>query len=173
MKLSLLPLVALALAAGACSNQTASRIPDPFVAVPAGTLETVWGAMPTYQAKGGKYPLALARTNINSVPTEFRAGNTAVLDLLVDRTGAVRGVKVHKSSGIDTVDHFLMLKFVGARSLLEVAATDPAPYVLRQTFKPGTPSTHGMDRYVDDHYSSSKFSDISPMGQGAKHPMDR
>lgn len=170
MKRSLLPLIALALAAGACSSNVANLPSKSVAAVPAGTLQTAWGELPTYQAERSMFPFALDRKRPGAVPREFRPGDTAVLDFLVDRNGSIRDVKIHTSSGSTTVDNFLMNRFVGARSLLQVAATDVAPYVIRQTFSLGNVSPYGDGQISSD--SDSKYSDIRPMGTGAKHPAD-
>lgn len=171
MKRSLLPLIVLALAAGACSSHTASLPPKSFAAVPAGTLQTAWGKMPTYRAESGLFPFAFDRKRIVAPPSELRSGDTTVLDVLVDRNGSVRDVKVHTSSGVDVVDRFMMNRFVGARSLLQVAAADAAPYVIRQTLSTGSVSPMGDGQLGSD--GDSKYSDTRPMGTGARHPADR
>ena len=46
-------------------------------------------------------------------------------------------MKLQTTSGFDAVDRYVINRFVGAQALLRVAATDPAPYVIRQTFRVG------------------------------------
>jgi hypothetical protein len=168
----LVPLIALALAAGACSTPTAS-VPAKPAAVAMGTLHSAWGEMPTYQAEGNGFPFEFARKRPYEVraPRDLRAGDAAILDVLVDRNGAIRDVKVQTSSGVEAVDRFLMNRFVGARSKLQLAATDAAPYVLRQTLRVGSVGLTGDGQLMGD--GDSKFSDVRPMGTGARHPADR
>ncbi|AOS43123.1 hypothetical protein Verru16b_00164 [Lacunisphaera limnophila] len=169
MKLSLLPLLTLALAAGACSQHATTPAPS-LVAVPAGTLQTAWGAMPTYRSEGLPFKFDRSRQRQAVLPREYRAGDTVVLDVLVSRDGTINDVKVQRSCGTESVDRFMANRFVGARSQLQVAATDPAPYVIRQTFSLGESGPTGSNALMTD--GDSKFSDVRPMGTGAKHPAD-
>lgn len=177
MKTWLLALAALPFVAGACSNTTASLPPQTVSAVPAGTLQTAWGVLPTYRAENGKSgPFAFSPKSLRNVsaPVELSAEDTfvVVLDVLVNRDGSVRDVKVQTSSGTTRVDHFTMNRLVGAKSLLQLAATDPAPYVIRYTHRwVGSSGSNGPGELMSDR--ASKYSDVTPMGQGTKHPMDR
>jgi hypothetical protein len=174
MKTWLLALVALPFVAGACSNTTASLPPKTLTAVSAGTLQTAWGPLPTYQAENGRAPFRFDRSRIANLaaPAELREGDKVVLDVLVNRDGTIRDVKVQTSSGTTKVDHFTMNRFVGAKSQLLLAANDPAPYVIRYTHQWGVSSgpTSPGELMTD---RTSKYSDVTPMGQGTKHPMDR
>ena len=158
------PLIALALVAGACSSNIAPEPPRPIAAVPAGTLQTAWGEVPSYRAEDNRFPFAIDWKRPVKLPPEYRSGDSAVLDVLVARNGAVRDVKVHRSSGVDAVDRFFMNRFVGARSLLEAA--NALPYVVRVTFALRNASPIGDGQLGGP-------SDVRPMGTGAKHPMDR
>jgi hypothetical protein len=172
MKRYLLPLAALALLAGACSSPTASSSfsAQPVAAIPAGTLKTAWGELPTYKADGDAFPFVLGAKRPWR-PPELRSDDAAVLDVLVDRDGSIRDVKVHTSSGIEAVDRFAINHYVGAHSRLQVAATDPAPYVIRQTFRiQETPVASGGSVSRNDTY---QYSDMRPMGTGAPYWTDK
>src|SRR4051812_28373320 len=92
---SLLPLAVLVLLVGACSstqyalNQNAQPVP----ARANGTVETRWGALPTYKADQGN-PLVLNPQRIPLSPSSYKVE----VDLLVERDGTVRDVALRNSS---------------------------------------------------------------------------
>jgi len=168
MNRALIPLTALALLLGACSStQTASR-PQPLPAQSAGTLHTAWGELPTYRTEGSEFPFVLTPYPAFAAPEELRADDAPVVDVLVARDGSIQDVKVHTSSGFETVDAYAVNRFIGARARLEIAPTDPAPYVIRQTMK-----------YTEDSlaygtsYGPQKDTTTRPMGTGQRLASDR
>lgn len=169
MKRVLLPLLALAaLAATACSHPNLSK-PVAVKAVPAGTLQTAWGELPTYRAEGDGPPFAFDLRHYPAPPADLRSGDRVVLDVLVNRDGSIRDVKVQTSSGFEKVDQFAANRYVAAHSVLQIPDDQPAPYVVRQTFAVGGVSLASGDanlRYGDNRYSDRV------MGTGARHPMD-
>jgi len=156
----LILLAASALLAGGCSSTQSARntpppsaqvaAPKPVPAQPAGTLQTAWGELPTYRAEGEGLPLPFAFARPKPRPQDVRFGDTAVVDVLVNRDGSIRDVKLQTSSGFEAVDRYVINSFVGAQALLQIAATDPAPYVIRQTFRAASdgPSS-GLTGYSD------------------------
>jgi TonB family protein len=172
----LIPLAALALAAGACSSNTASsfRTAKPVAAVPAGTLQTPWGELPTYlpvQEKAPKFAFKHMGGIREARETDVPLNGTAVLDVLVDRDGSIRDVKVQTSSGIAALDHKAVNSFVGAHSLLQVAEKNPAPYVVRFAY---TIKTVALATGQDSSFQNENnhYSDMRPMGQGNPQPAD-
>src|SRR6187455_3378069 len=103
MTRSLVLLAPLALVVGGCSSTQSARNtppPPPQVAAPtppppqtAGTLQTAWGELPTYRTeeKGSDVPFAYSfrRYPLLMIPEELRSGDTAVVDVLVNRDGSV------------------------------------------------------------------------------------
>ena len=182
MTRSLIFLAPLAFLAGACSStKSAHNTPPPpaqaaapktLPAQPAGTLLTAWGELPTYraEAKGIEMPFNLNYGYPLKFPEELRVGDTTVVDVLVDRDGSIRDVKLITSSGFDTVDRFVINRFAGAQSLLEIAATDPAPYVVRQTFRLSFDLRSGSDPFSHNQIGPR---DTRPMGTGQVIAGDR
>ena len=125
---SIFPLAALVLLVGACSSTQSSlnQNGQPVPARAAGTVETRWGSMPSYTCDKGS-PIAL---NPQGIPTPAPSWAVEV-DLLVERDGTVRDVAMHRTSTIPDLDAVLVAKFKEARSVLVLASSDPAPYVIR------------------------------------------
>jgi len=162
MTRSLVLLAASGLLVGGCSSpQSARNTPPPFAQAaalkpvpgqPAGTLQTAWGELPTYRAKGEDLRLPFAFARAKPRPQDVRSGDTAVADVLVTREGSIRDVKVQTSSGFEAVDNYVINSFVGAQALMQIAATDPAPYVIRQTFRAAADGpSGGLGGYADYH----------------------
>jgi len=121
-----------------------------------GTVETRWGALPTYKADKGN-PLVLNPQRTPVYPSSYKVE----VDLLVERDGTVRDVALRNSSGIPQVDKGVTAEFKDARSRLVLAPTDPAPYVIRYALALAV-ADNSSDAHNDYH-----FVDDRPMGTGA------
>jgi len=177
MKRYLAPLLALALVAGACSSNVASsfKVKQPVAAVPAGTVKTAWGELPSYTANSDAFPFELNNSRRRGPTGDVQGGGTTVLDVLVKSDGYVGDVSVLTSSGNADVDRFAVNSFVGARSLLRVDATAPTPYVVRQTFKldiSGS-SLAGTGLGTNSRNEENRYSDMRPMGTGQRLAGDK
>ena len=166
MQRSLLPLVALTLLLGACSSTQSAKNTQPLPAQIIGTVETPWGEMPTYKFKGHAFVL-----NPDRAQAPLLAG-VVVVDVLVERDGTVRDVFVRNASGYPVVDSLVVARFKDSRSRLVLAPTDPAPYVIRDSFANYVirDTTSRIDR---SSYNDMRFSDNRPMGTGAPYWGDR
>ncbi len=173
MKLHALPLVALSLLLGACSSaqsrQSAAKPATP-AAVRTENKVTAFGEFPSYDPRGQKFKAFTGRRD-----TEIDLRGRAVLDVIVNADGSVMDVAIFESSGNPAYDEMALRLFRNSRYSLRLAPGEPAPYVVRQEFvtksnaTAHTPSSTGPD-YTD---TSSKYSDVTPMGQGAKHWTDK
>ena len=174
----LVPLLALALAAGACSSNVASsfKVKQPVAAVPTGTVKTAWGDLPSYRGDGNGFPFALVNSSIQqSHIGDLQGGGTTVLDILVNPDGSIRDVSVLNSSGNPAVDRYAVNSFVGARSLLQLDAVSPAPYVVRQTYKLETSGSSfaGTGLGSNSRNEENRYSDVRPMGTGQRLAGDK
>jgi len=173
MNRSIIPLTALTFLLGACSStptQSAHR-PQPLPAQSAGTLQTAWGELPTYRTADSEFPFVLTPYPGFKTPTELRPDDAPVVDVLVDRDGSIKDVKVHTSSGFEAVDIYAINRFVGARARLQIAPTDPAPYVIRQTM---SQSYLSVAYYSSPSpYGVQKDTTMRPMGTGQPLASDR
>lgn len=173
MKLPILLFVALSFVLGACSSlrspaPVAKRIVPP--AVRAENIVTAFGEFPSYDPRGQKFKPFSDRRN-----TEIDLRGRAVIDVIVNADGSVLDVAIVESSGNPAYDEMALRLFRNSRYSLRLSPGDPAPHVVRQEFvtkshaTAHTPSSTGPD-YTD---TSSKYSDVTPMGQGAKHWTDK
>jgi TonB family protein len=169
MKLHILPLVALSLLLGACNTtHTTARanVPPP---VRAENKVTAFGEFPSYDPRGQHFKLY---TQLR----EYEVGRKgrAVVDVIVNADGTVQDAVIFQSSGDDDYDQTALRLFKNSRYSLRLAPGDPAPYVVRQEFATNAIVSvlpvSGGPTYVD---TSSKYSDVTPMGQGAKHWTDK
>jgi hypothetical protein len=94
----------------------------------AGTVVTQWGSLPSYTGTQGN-PIVLNPQRIPATPSVYKME----VDLLVERDGTVRDVALRSSSGFPELDKAIATELKGTRSLLVLAPTDPAPYVIRYT----------------------------------------
>jgi len=130
MKGFLLPSIALALLAGACSSTQTAQNAQPVPAQAAGTFVTEWGTLPAYMASDKGNPLVI---NPQQLPAPRADNYFAEFDLLVERDGTVRDVVVRNPSRFPTLDQTAVATFKESRSRLLLASSDPAPYIIRYT----------------------------------------
>jgi len=153
---------------GACasapSTGRASAAPDSGCAPKTGTLATTWGQLPTYghQSKD----LRQFKDQFSILPAFLAGfGNSATVDVLVNRDGSVRAYAIVKSSGDPAKDASVRYLLNDVRITTKIAPTDPAPYVFRTvvTFKKnsGESNTSASNDYVDHpqpHYAEQPVS---------------
>jgi hypothetical protein len=161
-------MVTTALMLGACASAPstghASAAPDSGYAPKTGTLATTWGQLPTYghQSKD----LRQFKDQFSMLPAFFAGfGNSATVDVLVNRDGTVRAFAIVKSSGDPDKDASVRYLLNDVRITTKIAPTDPAPYVFRTvvTFKKnsGESNTSASNNYVDHpqtHYAEQPVS---------------
>ena len=161
-------MVTSALLLGACASSPstghASAAPDRVYAPKTGTLATTWGQLPTYghQSKD----LRPFKDQFSRLPAFFAGfGNSATVDVLVNRDGTVRDVAIVKSSGDPAKDAMVRSKINGVRITTSIAPEDPAPYVFRTvvTLQKSTGETNASasNYYVDNpqtHYAEQPVS---------------
>jgi TonB family protein len=172
MKLQVLLLVALSFLLGACSS---FRSPPPVAkrtvppAVRAENKITTFGELPSYDPRGQYFKL------YTSLREYERALNgRAVVDVIVNADGTVQDAAIFESSGDPAVDEMALRLYKNSRYSLRLSPGDPAPYVVRQQFlalNPHRVQSIGVGPNYTD--TSSKYSDVTPMGQGAKHWTDK
>ena len=164
MTRSLLFLAPLAFLVGACSSPQSSlnQNTQPVPALANGTVETRWGALPTYSGDKAS-PIILNPLKIPNLRPEYKVD----VDLLVERDGTVSEVYLRNSSGFPEVDKAVAAQFKEARSRLVLAPSDPAPYVLRyalaRTVAMADDTTSGIPLSSPNDY---RFVNDRPMGTG-------
>lgn len=124
MRPTLLPLLALALLAAACSS-TSQTSATPHYRT--GTLATKWGDLPTYSPTPQPFAIRLER------PSPDLSGE-AVVDVLLDRNGRVKDWNVVSSADNNAFQRGVGVWLKDHRMGPRLAASEPAPYVLRVTF---------------------------------------
>ncbi len=172
MKSPALLLVALSLLLGACSS---FRAPAPVAkkvyppAVRAENIVTAFGEFPSYDSRGQSF-----KPFTNRRDTEIGLTGRAVLDVIVDADGKVQDVAIVESSGKPAYDEMALRVFRNSRYSLRLTSGDPAPYVVRQEFvTKSNVADHPRSGDVNYNDTASKYSDVTPMGQGAKHWTDK
>lgn len=145
MKSSLLVFLGLPILLGACNASTStSAYIDTSLAVSAGTKDTKWGLLPSYEPAGHRFTgvsaanfgAAMRRRDTVLPLTVFGVLDTAValkLDLLVNPDGTVRDVAIFESSSNPVLDKAAAAAFKNARYSLKLSPVDPAPHVVRLT----------------------------------------
>lgn len=172
MKLHALPLLALSLLLGACSSAQSPKSatnPGTSPAVRTENKVTALGEFPSYDPQGQHFKLYTQRRAYEAV-LEGRA----MVDVIVNADGTVQDVAIFESSGDPSFDQMAIRLYKNSRYSLRLAPDDPAPYVVRQFFvtRQGAPrNTAGGSQLSGD--INRKYSDITPMGQGAKHWTDK
>ena len=155
MNTKLLPLLALPVLLGACESFNMARLPQTPPPVQLASRATTWGELPTYDMKGQFFKIG-PLSSLKNFPTEGTGGRVTI-DLLVNRDGTVRALKVTESSGDMKADRAAMELFRNARYTLKLAESDPAPYVVTQTVElkmvvqAGERSRRGIDYGRDFH----------------------
>jgi len=153
---------------GACasvpSTSHASAAPDSGYALKTGTLASSWGQLPTYGHQNKD--LRQFKDQFSRLPAFFAGfGNSATVDVLVNRDGTVRDVAIVKSSGDPDKDATVRSKINGVRITTSIAPGDPAPYVFRTvvTLQKNTGETNASasNNYIDhppNHYAEQPVS---------------
>jgi TonB family protein len=169
MKLNALLLLALSLVLGACNSirpAAQHSVPPP---VRTENKVTAFGEFPSYNPRGQSFKLFTSRRD-----SEIGLTGRAVVDVIVNADGTVQDVAIFESSGKPSYDEMALRLFKNSRYTLRIAPGDPAPYVVRQVFVTSANAssipTDSGPNYTD---TSSKYSDVTPMGQGAKHWTDK
>jgi len=142
---------------GACASAPstghASAAPDSAFAPKTGTLATTWGTLPTYRHQARD--LQQFKDQFSWLPAFFAGtGQTATVDVLVNRDGTVRDVAIVKSSGDSNNDATVLSRINGVRISTTIAPGDPAPYVFRTvvTLQKNTGDTYASaSNYYSDH----------------------
>jgi hypothetical protein len=124
MRPILLPLLALALLAAACSSTSESAATPHYRT---GTLATKWGELPTYSPTPQPFAIRLER------PSPDLSGE-AVVDVLLDRSGRVKDWNVVSSADNNAFQRELGVWMKGFRIGPRLAASEPEQHVLRVTF---------------------------------------
>jgi TonB family protein len=154
MKLTLLPVFALALLLSACSTSSSNSVQAPTgPAIPAGNKVTQWGELPSYEPAGHHFS-GVTAPHLGPL----QVNGELKLDLLVNPDGTIQDIAIFESSGDKVVDQIAASAFKKARYSLRLSANDPAPYVVRLTMGLKTTSVqNGHDqRYIDTrNYSSA------------------
>jgi TonB family protein len=127
MKPILLPLLALPMLLGSCNHIIVTQVPQTPSPVQLANRDTAWGEMPTYDPKDQFFVIGTP-SRFRNFPTD----GTVTIDLLVNRDGTVRAVKVSESSGDMKADRAAIDLYRNARYTLKLAGSDPAPYVVTQ-----------------------------------------
>lgn len=171
MKTPLLPLVALSLSLGACSSlrsppPVAKRIVPP--AVRTENIVTAFGEFPSYDPRGQHFKLYAERRD-----SEILLKGRAVVDVIVNADGTVQDVTIFESSGDDAFDEMAIRLLKNSRYSLRVKPGDPAPYAVRQEIASNGGPLNTADGNQLSSDINSKYSDVTPMGQGAKHWTDK
>lgn len=172
MKTPLLPLLALSILLGACSSAQSAKTatkPAPPPAARAESKVTSFGEFPSYDPRGQHFKLLTHRRDYEAVKE-----GRAVVDVIVNADGTVQDAAIFESSGDPTFDEMAIRLYKNSRYSLRLAPGDLAPYVVRQNFetRQGAPlNTADGSKLSSD--INSKYSDITPMGQGAKHWTDK
>jgi TonB family protein len=171
MKLQVLLLVASSFLLGACSSfqapvPTAKRTVPP--AVRAENKITTFGEFPSYDPRGQHFKLF---TSLR----EYELGLTgrAVVDVIVNADGTVQDAVIFESSGNPEVDQMALRLYKNSRYSLRLSPGDPAPYVVRQQFTIRARTLNTADGSQLSSSANQKYSDITPMGEGAKHWTDK
>lgn len=172
MKPPLLLLVASIFLLSACSSfqvpvPTAKRTVPP--AVRAENKITTFGEFPSYDPRGQHFKLFASLREY-----ELGLSGRAVVDVIVNADGTVQDAAIFESSGKPEVDQMALRLYRNSRYSLRLSPGDPAPYVVRQQFMTRDAlhvnTADGSNLSGD---ANRKFSDVTPMGQGAKHWTDK
>jgi TonB family protein len=171
MKLPALLLLASSVLLGACSSfqspaSTAKSTVPP--AVRTDNKITTFGEFPSYDPRGQYFKLF---TTLREY--ELGLSGRAVVDVIVNADGTVQDAAIFESSGHPEVDQMALRLYKNARYSLRLSPGDPAPYVVRQQFTTRGLRVNTADGSNLSGDANSKYSDITPMGQGAKHWTDK
>jgi hypothetical protein len=123
MRPILLPLLALALMAGACTTTSISRTP----AYRTGIVFSKWGELPTYSPTPNPVAVRLERSDPD-------LSGEAVVDLLLDRDGHVKDWDVVSSEDDHAFQRGIAVWVRDLRVGPRLAASEPDRHVLRITF---------------------------------------
>ena len=146
MRPLLLPLLALALMAGACSSVS----PPPATAHDhLGTISSKWGELPTYSPIPKPFAIRLERPDPN-------LSGEAIVDLLLNRDGRVTDWNVVSSPDNNAFQRGVAVWVKDLRLGPRLAASEPSPYVLRITFVFVEPGPN-RDQYHQDRGHSGPW----------------
>jgi outer membrane biosynthesis protein TonB len=146
MRLLLIPVFALALVLAACSSTSKQPATAHYQT---GSISSKWGDLPTYSPTPEPFAIRLERPDPN-------LSGEATVDLLLNRDGRVKDWDVVSSEDNNAFKRRIALWVNNHRMGPRLAASDPAPYVLRITFAFIEPAP-SRDQYHQDRSLSGPW----------------